>query len=241
MNMEGQAVESGAAAPEINLLQRVTMVFMAPVKLGEYLRTRSPWFWTLTIVAVISALIFLALVPGDLLVAAVEQQMRGRTQGQEFDPESAMRLVRITGTVGAVVGAYIGVAVIAGVLYLAFNVMLSGESTFKQHMSGTAHVYWINLLGFVLLLPIWIAKEDMTVKLGFGLLLPDAPASFVGHFLNNITIFGLWSASALGAVESGLAGGRISVGKAVGTVLALYLLWGLISAGWATIFAGIGG
>ncbi|NIR44802.1 MAG: hypothetical protein GWN99_10880 [Gemmatimonadetes bacterium] len=253
MNMEGQPYEtgqapergagppdSGAATPEPGLVQRVLLVFMSPTKLGEILRGRQPWFWTLAIVAVVSVVLFF-LVPSDIFLETMREQAARRPQGQEFDPESALRMGRILGSIGWLLGTFIAAAVVAGVVYLVFNVMFGGDLTYKQHLSAVSHMYWINMLGLILLVPLWIAQEDMQVRLGLGLLLPDEPSSYFGHVLNSINLFGVWSAAALGAMESGLSGGRISLGKGIWTVLALYLLWALISAVWPTITGGVMG
>ncbi len=238
MNNEATPVEAPSAATAgPNLIQRVVMVFGSPTKLGEALRLRSPWFWTLAIVAIISVIIF-AFVPEDLLRATIEAQAAGRPQGEAQDIETAVRFARIAGAAAALLITFISAAVVAGVVYLAFNVMLGGEGTYKQHMSAVAHVFYISLLGSLLILPIWISKGDMQLRLGLGLLLPDAPSSFFGHLLNGTTIFGLWSAAALGAVQSGLSGGRIAVGKAVITVLVLYLVWVIVQAAWSTLTGG---
>jgi hypothetical protein len=234
--MEGQPAV-GAEAPHLNLLQRVMLAFTAPSKLGEFLRTRQPWFWTLAIVGIVSVILFM-LVPTDVFREAIEQQMRDRAQGQDFDAETAVQMGRIFGTLGALLGTFIGAFVIAGVVYLAMNVMMGGDSTYKQHLSAVSHMYWINLLGFILLVPLWIAKEDMSVRLGLGLLLAEAPSSFVGHFMNAINLFGLWAAAALGAMESGLSGGKMTVGKGIGTVIVLYVIWAVVSAVWATVMGG---
>lgn len=227
-----ESVSARAAAP--NLLQRVIMVFTAPGKLGEALRQTSPWFWTVAIAAIISTIAFF-LLPPDLMRAAVEAQAAQRPEGQQFDPESAVRIGRIVGTLSVFVVAFIAALVIAGALYLTFNVFMGQENTYKQYLSAAAHIAWISLLGFLLVIPIWVSKGDMRISLGLGLLLPDVPTSFGGHFLNSITIFGIWSAIALGTIESGLSSGRISAGKAVGTVLVLYLIWVLFSAARASI------
>ena len=227
LNNEEQVASTGESFP--NLIQRVMLVYFSPAKLGEVLRARSPWFWTLTITAVISALIWVVL-PGELMQAAAEAGSAQRPQGQEVDPETIVKMTRIFGSLGVVVMSYVAAVVIAGVLYLAFNVAFGQEITFKQHLSAISHVYWINLIGFLLLVPIWIAKTDIRVTLGLGLLLPDAPETFVGHLLNAITLFGLWATVALGAVESGLSGGRVPFGKAVTVMLVLYGVWVLLAA-----------
>jgi hypothetical protein len=239
MNMEAGSAESPAAtgaAP--NLIQRVMMVFLSPAKLGEALRQASPWFWTLLIVAVVAAVV-LYLVPPDVWRATLEAQARAAQQpggGQQPDPDTVLGFARIGGSIGALIVPFIAALVMAGVLYLTFNVMFGQDTTYKQHLSAAAHIYWINTLGFLVVVPIWISKGDMLTQLGLGLLLQDAPRSFVGHLLNSITIFGLWSAFALGSIEAGLSGGRVTAGKAVGTVLALYFVWVLFNAARATLF-----
>jgi hypothetical protein len=236
MNFQPQSAEPTGVEATPNLVQRVIMVFTAPTGLGAVLRRSAPWFWTLAILAIISAVAYF-LLPTDLLQSTLEAQARARPQGQEApDPEQMLRMARIFGPIGALVGSFVAAAVVAGVLYLAFNVVFGQDTTYKQHLSATAHVYWIGLLRFFVVLPVWLSKGEMTTQLGLGLLLPEAPQTFVGYLLNSVTLFGLWSSAALGAVESGLSGGRITTGKGIGTVLALYGVWVLFSAARQTLF-----
>jgi hypothetical protein len=241
MNVEPQSAESSAVEATPNLVQRVIMVFTEPTGLGAVLRRTAPWFWTVAIVGIISAVIML-LLPTDLLQAAIEAQARARPEGQEGpDPETMLMIGRLSGTAMALVMTFISAFVTAGALYLAFNVVFGQDTTYRQHLSATAHVWWIGLLAFIVVVPIWISRGEMQTKLGLGLLLQDTPETFVGHFLNGITLFGLWSGAALGAVESGLSGGRLTVGKGIGAVLVLYLIWVVFQAALSTLFGGFGG
>jgi len=229
MNVEGRTAESPSeTATQPGLLQRVVLVFTSPAKLGELLRAHAPWFWTLTIVAIVGGVVF-ALLPADVMRAALEERAR-QQQGQGPDLDTLVTITRISGSVMSLIMAFVAAAVSAGVLYLVFNVSFGLDALYKQHLSAMAHVWWINTLGFLLLVPIWISKGDMRIALGLGLLLPDAPATFVEHYLNSITIFGLWACVALGLIESGMSGGRISTGKAVGTILVLYLIAAAVKA-----------
>lgn len=240
MNFQPEPAESAVEATP-SLVQRVIMVFSSPTDLGAALRRASPWFWTVAIVAIVSAVI-MALIPADLLRAAIEQQARARPEGQQGpDPETLVTIGRFSGAIMALVMNFIAAFVTAGVLYLAFNVVHGQDATYRQHLSATAHVWWIGLLAFVIVVPIWISRGEMQTKLGLGLLLQEAPETFVGHFLNSITLFGLWMGAALGAVESGLSGGRLTVGKGIGTVFVLYLIWVVFQAAMATLFGGFGG
>lgn len=221
MSSEGQAAEqvsTGGGAP--NLIQRVMMVFFSPTKLGDALRSRSPWFWTLAILAIISVIIVLAS-PEELLLQAMQAQGRGG-EGAELPSASMMRGIGV-GT--SLVGTFVMAAIVAGVLYLFINVFFGqAELTFKQHVSAVAHSWWIVTIGNLIQFALQMAKGDATMRLSLGLLLQEEPSTFVGFFLNNITIFGLWSAVALGLVESGLSAGKISAGKAITTIIVLYLL-----------------
>ncbi len=228
MNVEGQTAGGGSAGQAgPSLIQRVIMAFAAPAKLGEVLRSYSPWFWTLVIPSVIAAIAF-ALVPADVWRQALEETARSQPEGPDLD--TLVTISRISGSLGALVMAFVFAAIAAGVLYLVFNVVFGLDATYKQHLSAMAHISWITTLGFLLVIPIWISKGDMQIALGLGLLLPEAPASFGAHYVNSITIFGLWAAAALGLIESGFSGGRISTGKAVGTILVLYLVGAAVKA-----------
>jgi hypothetical protein len=224
MNQEAQTTE-GAVAP--NLFQRIVLAFTAPFELGAALRKRWPWVVALVIFAVVSALIII-LTPMELFQQAVEAQGGGRARGAEGPPLATLRWI---GVGSALVFTFITAAIVAGVLYLVFNVFFGqAETRFAQHLSAVTHAWWILLVGNLLQWALQIAKNDGTLRLGLGLLLPDAPSSFSGNVLYNITLFGLWSSAALGVMESGLSGGKVSAGKAAGAVLVLYLITAAVMA-----------
>jgi hypothetical protein len=241
MNFQPQSAEPTGVEATPSLVQRVIMVFTAPTGLGAVLRRSAPWFWTLAI-AVIITVVILLVVPADVWQGTMEAQARGRPQSQEApDPETMLTIARFGGAAWAGLMTFVSAIVTAGALYLTFNVIFGQDTRFKQHLSASAHVWWILLLGTLIVLPIWISNGDMLTKLGLGLLLQDAPDTFVGHLLNGFTLFGLWGGAALGAVESGLSGGRVPIGKAIGMVYVLYLIWVLAQAAAATLLGGLGG
>jgi hypothetical protein len=217
-----------------NLVKRVVMVFISPARLGEALRNRSPWFWTLVPLAVIGLIVFL-LIPTDLILQAAQQGMARRGGGTPPPPETIARMSRIFGTVGALVSPIIGCVVVAAVLYFVFNVLFGQDERYAQHLSAAAHAFWIVTLGAVVTLPLMIARGDMNTQLSLGLLVQEPTVSFIGRFLNAINIFGLWGTVALGMVESGLSGGRVSAGKAITAVIGLYLVWALIIAAFRSV------
>ncbi len=208
------------------------MVFGSPTQLGARLQLASPWLVPLAILAVIS-LALVAFMPAEILQQTVEAQSPG---GAQEGQQASISQVRTFGIIGAALGTFIGAAVVAGVLYLIFNVIFGqAETSYRQHLSAVSHAWWILIIGSVLEFALKLAQGDGSLRLGLGLLLAEAPSSFLGHFLSNITLFGLWTAGALGAVESGLSAGKVTVGKAAVAVITLYLAFAAISAVFPTL------
>nr|MDP2577547.1 hypothetical protein [Candidatus Palauibacterales bacterium] len=135
---ESEEVSVQAAAP--NLIQRVIAVFASPTQLGERLRQNSPWFVTLSIVALVSVATLL-ITPAELIREAAERAAEGR-------PLPGPAVMRAIGIGFILVASFGGAALIAGVLYLIFNVIFGqSDTTYRQHLSAVAHVFWISLLG----------------------------------------------------------------------------------------------
>ena len=223
-----ESVESAEQSSGPGLVQRVIAVFTSPTQLGDWLRLSSPWFLVLALVTVVG-LVLTFLVPVDLIVAAAKEQIEAGGRPGAAAPSAT--LLRSFAFGGALLAPLVGALVVAGVLYVIFNLIFGqSETTYKQHLSAVSHVFWISLLGSLITFPLQLAKQDIQLKLGFGLLLPDDPSSFVGYFLAGISLFGLWAAVALGAVESGLSAGKVSLGKAATAIVGLYLVFAALGA-----------
>lgn len=232
MNETVEEPEAVTGSPEPGLVPRVLMTFTSPGRLGEGIRRMSeaPWFWTLVPIAVITGLASL-LTPTELLLQAAERGTQGPPGGGPgADPETMVTFFRATGTAGGLLGTFVVAFVIAGVLFLVFDVFLGQDIRYRRHLSATAHAMWIAALGALITFPLMLVQEDINLKLSLGLLLSDPTASYFGRFLNGVTIFGLWTSAALGVVESGLSGNRVSATTGGVVIVVLYLLWALGSA-----------
>ena len=54
-------------------------------------------------------------------------------------------------------------------LYLIFNVIFGqSDTTYRQHLSAVAHVFWISLLGGLILFPLQVSKGDLEIRLDLG-------------------------------------------------------------------------
>ena len=138
-----------------SLPARIVQVFVSPAKLFDALRHRPAWMGAvLGLIGLSLALQFLTpvIVPEEILRRAAEARIA------DFIPEGADPAVleeqvdaAISPGVGVVIGTIIMtpivLSIIAGLLLIAFNVILGGEASFRQLLSAAAHAMYIGTAG----------------------------------------------------------------------------------------------
>ena len=234
---------SSATSPDVSLPSlpvRIAQVFVAPGTLFDALRQRPAWVGAvvgLIVVGAAAQLVSPLLIPEEVRRAVIENQMIA----PGMDPAAAEQQVAfwldmapVVGAGAAVVITPIVTALIAGLLMLAFNVILGGEATFRQLFSACAHASYVNLAGGLLAFALMMLGSETPI-LSPGLFLPEIEG-FIGRFLNGINVFAVWTCGVLGVAVSRIYPGR-SVAAGTTYLLVLYLL--LTAAGAAA--AGLGG
>lgn len=209
---------------------RIAQVFLAPAKLFDALRDRPAWIGALLgllLVSIATQLLTPVLVPEEVRRAMFEDQI-GRFIPAGTDPEvleaqvdAAVSQGPVAGIVGVVIATPIFLSLIAGLLLIAFNVVMGGEARFGQLFSATAHGMYVYTAGQIVGFGLMAAGSSVLI-LSPGLFLPEM-AGFVGRFLNGINIFSVWTCGVLGVAVSRLYPGR-SVAAGTMYLLALYLL-----------------
>jgi hypothetical protein len=82
---------------------------------------------------------------------------------------------------------------VAGILYLIFNVMMGGERTFKQMYAVLVHAGVIQTLGALFTGPLNYFRGAVTSATNLAVLLPMVdPKSFVGRVLAMTDLFLIW-------------------------------------------------
>lgn len=210
---------TGAEAPIPSLPVRIVQVFTSPGKLFEALRERPVWLGvlvTLIVVGVVAGL----LVPEEAWRSMIADQMP-----PDADPEQIEGTVRFWSTLGPILGVIltpISIALVAGLLILAYNVVLGGEASFRQLFSATTHAYVILTVGGLVGLGLLAASGEQVV-LSPALLLPEMGDGYLARFLERINIFALWTIAVLGIAVSRIYPKR-SAGGGIAYLLVLYLL-----------------
>lgn len=219
---------------------RIAQVFFSPAKVFDALRERPAWLGAvigLIVVGVAAQFLTPVLVSEDVLRAMVEAQF------ERFTPPGADEAARaqieeqieatvargpVANSVTAVVATPILVALISGLLLIAFNVVMGGEARFRQLFSATAHALFIYTAGGLVSLALMaLGSENPTLTP--GLFLPDSDG-FVGGLLNGINIFSVWTCGVLGVAVSRIYPGRSVAAGAVYLLVLYLLLVGVIAA-----------
>jgi hypothetical protein len=150
----------------------------------------------------------------------------------------ASKFAYVSGVLVPIIAALIA----AGVLMLGFMVIAGARPTFGQSMGIVTHA-WVGpgiIAGLLGILIIFL-KDPSTVDLNAlvasnaGAFLPDESPKWLKALLGGIDIFSFWSVLLMAFGFSAVEPKRISVGKAFGIVLVLFVLWTLVKAGLATL------
>ena len=247
--MEHHPESSDAAVEEQgipSLPVRIVQVFVSPAKLFDALRHRPAWIGAVVgLIGLSIALEFLmpVIVPEEILRRAAEARIADFIPAGT-DPAVLEQQVdaAISPGVGVIVGTIIMtpivLSIIAGLLLIAFNVILGGEASFKQLLSAATHSMYIGAAGGVLSIGLMTVGAEITT-LSPGLFLPELEG-FLGRFLNRINIFSVWTCGVLGVAVSRFYPGR-SVAAGTTYLLVLYLILVAALAMFSGLLAGLAG
>lgn len=202
-----------------NLLVRIGQVFMSPGKLFEALRDRPVWLDVAILLVILSAASQL-LIPEERYREIFMSQMP-----PEADPADAERLMgffRQWGIAFAVIWLPIATAIVAGLLSLAYNVMLGGEAKFRQLFSAVMHSFVVLTAGgFVVLALILMGGEQVVISP--ALLFPDLGDGYFARLAYRINVFAIWTSVLLGIAVSKMYPKRSAFGVTV-YLLVLYTI-----------------
>ncbi len=113
---------------------------------------------------------------------------------QQMEQRSRSSFSAISTIVGVVVFMPFVVVIMTLLLWVVFNVIMGGTSTFKHVMSVVAHAQVIPTVGVLFAAPIMYARGVMTNGVAnLGVLLPMLDeTSFLAKFLGMIDLFTIW-------------------------------------------------
>ncbi|UCE67950.1 MAG: YIP1 family protein [Candidatus Zixiibacteriota bacterium] len=173
-------------------------IFASPTKTFEALDKKPTWFAPILILLLISAglsqITFPMIMDAQLEVfrnnpnitpqqlEAIEQQIAGNV-GQQ----------RIMMLVIQPIFMLIMFFLIAGVFYLIGNILLGGDTTYKKVLAAFSWSAFILILSSIIMTPLFIIKESMTVTLSPAMLLSgEALGTKLYTLLSKFDFFIIW-------------------------------------------------
>lgn len=232
--------------PQRPLIARAFALISSPRSVFEELADHPAWFWTTVVTCVASMIVAFIMWTPVIAPYAVEQAQAKGASGEQLARIEQMYSsanFKIIGSCGAGVVNFIFIVVIGLALFALTSFLMGGKATAKQALAVAAHAMLVHIPKAIIIVPLAIARQDPTVTLGPGALMPVSEATgFMGKalatFLGYLDLFNLWSLALciLGmSVVSRLAAKQVA-GVIIGAFLACTILFSLL----AGIFQGGG-
>lgn len=227
------------------LIARAFALISSPRSVFEEFLDRPSWFWTTVVTCVISGIIAFIMWNPVLAPYAVEQAQSRGASGEQLARVEQMYsspVFRLTGSGGAAVVNFVVIVVIGLGLFALTSFLLGGKATARQSLAVAAHAMLVHIPKAIIIVPLAIARQDPTITLGPGALMPMSEATgFMGKataiFLGYFDIFNLWSLALciLGmSVVSRLQAKQVAgviIGGFLGCAILFSLLGGIFQGG----------
>jgi hypothetical protein len=168
------------------------------------------------------------------------QQAPPDQQKQQLD--QAVKAAPIFGYVFGVVGTLVVIIVVAGVLLGAFNLFASADLNFKTALGIVSYAYVPGVLGGLLGILVLFLKDPSTIDLenlvasNFAALLTSDASKWLTALAKSFDVFVFWILFLLAVGFSAANPKKITMGKALGVVVGLWLVFVIVRVGLAAIF-----
>ena len=233
-----------------SFVARFIGVLTSPKATFAEVAARPKWF------GMIAALVIVGIVAGTALMATDSGRIAAldtaRSQlksfGVNLPPEAEAKMERdimetplwrlgINAAVGQIVMGLLLPLIIAGVLFLVFNVMMGGDATFKQMFATIAHGNPVMVIGSLFTTPLMYFRGSMSGVTNLGVFLPMLDeTSFLAKLFGSVDLIRVWWVFVL-AVGLGVLYKRKTGPIAIG----LFVVYGIIAVIFAAVTAGRAG
>jgi len=238
-----------AQAP-VHHFGRMLGALFSPKQTFEDIARRPSWLApiiVLTIINVVLIAVFSQRVGWERLMRQqFEQSPRAAQmapQQREQALERAASFAKVGGYVGAVVGFSIITLLIAAVLMGAFNLIAGAKIGFSNSAGVVSHALLplglVSLLGIVILYlkgPDTVNFENL-VGSNVGAIMASGSPRWLTKLGTSLDLFSFWTMVLLAAGFSAADPKRVTLGKALGIVIALWAIYVPARVGWAAAFS----
>lgn len=233
------------AVPPLSQGQRVMDTFFAPSKTFADIRRNRSW-WLPFLLLVVFSLAFSALAVkrvgvDSLAENAIRANPAQAEKIQNAPPEARAQAMKFTaismevGLYGAPVFLLLWSAFLALLLWVGFNFILGGSSTYPGMFAVSMYALLPSLVAYVLLIVMLFVGDTETFNLAnatgtnIGYYLPQGASPLLKSLLTSIDLFTLWQCFLLGI--GGAIVARLKPTKGLTLVFGVWIVIVLIKAG----------
>jgi hypothetical protein len=183
-----------AAAPPKSLIARFFGVLVSPRDTFASVAAHPRWLGMLALVCVT-----LAVVVGGFFFTQVGQQAWLDSLPASMPDAQYEGMRKFAPFLGYVlvgqmlIGTPIIILITAGILFVVFNAMLGGNSTFKQLFAVVVHAAPVSVVGQLFTVPMNYARGAMSSATNLAVMLPMVDeTSFLGRLFGMVDLFIIW-------------------------------------------------
>ena len=240
--------------PQVSSVGRIFGVIFSPKPTFESIAQRPTWILPLILVCLVSVTVVFVfgqrvgwrgfMERQDQTNARLQKQMESMTPDQrEKMLETQTKAASIFGYVGVVLGTFIGALLVAAVLLAAFNLIAGAKVGFTTSLGIVAHSWVPGIIVGLLGILIIFLKDPSTVDIqhllatNAGAFLPDDAPKWQESLLSSFDLFVFWYIILMSIGYSATDPKKISFGKAIGTVVGVWLFYVIVKVGFAAAFS----
>jgi hypothetical protein len=252
--MASPVTPSPNPAPSVSSVGRIFGVIFSPKPTFESIAQRPTWILPLVLISILSiATIFIfgqRVGWRSYMERQIQTNSRAQKQMEQMTPEQRENMLDkqtkfapIVGYVFGVLGIFIVAVIVAAVLMVAFNLMSGGGIGFVTSLGIVAHSWVPGIIGGLLGILVLFLKDPSTIDIqhlvatNAGAFLSDDAPKWQEALLSSFDLFTFWSMILMGIGYSAANPKKISFGKALGTIVGVWLLYVVVKVGFAAAFS----
>ncbi len=233
---------------------RVFGVLFSPKPTFESIVRRPTWILPLILIVVVSVVMIFVfgqrvgwrdyMIRQDQQSSRAQKQMESMTAAErEKMINTQTKIAPIVTYIAVVVLPFIAAVVVAAVLMLAFNLIHGTKMKFVPSLAIVSYSWVPGLIGALLGIFILFIKDPSTVDLehlvasNVGAFLSDDSPKWLLTLLTMFDLFAFWNMILMAIGFSAADPKKISFGKALGTIVGVWLIYVVIKVGLTAAFS----
>ena len=233
---------------------RIFGVLFSPKPTFESIVKKPSWILPLILIVVVSVGVIFTfgqrvgwrnfMIRQDQQNSRTQKQMESMTEEQRENLiNTQTKVAPIFAYVAVVVGPFIAAVLVAAVLMLAFNLMYGTKIGFVPSLAIVSYSWVPGLIGALLGILIIFLKDPSTVDLEHlvasngGAFLGDDSPKWMVTLLTAFDLFVFWNMILMAFGFSAADPKKISFGKALGTVVGVWLIYVIVKVGLVAAFS----